>query len=47
MKRVFPDDTEVLLIKLKFRKVKWLLFGTYHPPSLRDSNYFNNFRQGP
>ena len=42
MKHVFPDGTEGLFIELNFRKVKWLLFGTYHPPTQSDSYYFNN-----
>ena len=33
---------EGLFIELNFRKAKWLLFGTYHPPTQSDSNYFNN-----
>ena len=41
-KHVFPDDIEDLFIELNFRKVKWLLFGTYHPPTQSDSYYFNN-----
>ena len=39
-KHVFPDDIESSFIKLNFRKVTWLLFGTYHPPSQSDSRYF-------
>ena len=41
-KHVFPDDVEGLFIELNFRKGKWLLFGTYHPPTQSDSYYFNN-----
>ena len=41
-KHVFPDDIEGLFIELNFRKAKWLLFGTYHPPTQSDSYYFNN-----
>ena len=41
-KHVFPDDIEGLFIELNFRKPKWLLFGTYHPPTQSDSYYFNN-----
>ena len=36
-KHVFPDDIEGLFIELK-----WLLSGTYHPPSQIDLYYFNN-----
>ena len=32
---------ECLFIELKFRKCKWLLCGTYHPPSQDDEYYFN------
>ena len=31
-KHVFPYDMEGLFVELNFRKCKWLLFGTYHPP---------------
>ena len=33
LKRVFPSDIEDLYTELSFRKCKWLLLGTYHPPS--------------
>ena len=41
-KHVFPDDIEGLFIELNFRKAKWLLFGTYDPPTQSDSYYFSN-----
>ena len=41
-KHVFPDDIKGLFIELNFRKAKWLLFGTYHPPTQSGSYYFNN-----
>ena len=41
-KHVFPDDIEGLFIELNFKKAKWLLFGTYHPPTQSDQYYFNN-----
>ena len=41
-KHVFPSDIEGLFIKLNLRKCKWLLLGTYHPPSQSDKYYFNN-----
>ena len=41
-KHVFPGDIEGLFIELNFRKVKRLLFGTYHPPSPKESYHFNN-----
>ena len=36
LKQVFPSDIEGLFIELNFRKCKWLLLGTYHPPSQSD-----------
>ena len=41
-KHVFPYDMEGLIVELNFNKCKWLLFGTYHPPSQADIYYFNN-----
>ena len=41
-KHVFPDDIEGLFIELNFRRAKWLLFGTYNPPTQNDSFYFSN-----
>ena len=40
-KHNFSGDIEGLFVELNFRKVKWLLFGTYHPPSQNDIYYFN------
>ena len=31
-KHNFPSDIEGSFVELNFRKSKWLLFGTYHPP---------------
>ena len=42
LKHVFPSDIEGLYIELNFRKCKWLLLGTHHPPSQYDQYYFNN-----
>ena len=36
-----PVDIEGIFVELNFRKSKWLLFGTYHPPSQSDEYYFN------
>ena len=36
-----PDDIESIFVELNFRKSKWLLMGTYHPPSQSDSYFFN------
>ena len=41
-KLVFPYDMKGLFVELNFRKCKWLLFGTYHPPSQADIYYFDN-----
>ena len=41
LKHVFPNDIEGLFIELNLRKCKWLLLGTYHPPS-QPEYYFNN-----
>ena len=35
-KHNFPNDVEGLFVELNFRKSKWLLFGTYHPPAQND-----------
>ena len=40
-KHKFHDDMEGLFVELNFRKVKWLLLGTYHPPTQNDIYYFN------
>ena len=41
-KHVCPYDMEGLFVELNFRKCKWLLFGTYHPPSQADIYDFDN-----
>ena len=38
-KHIFPNDVESIFVELNFRKCKWLLCGTYHPPSQSDE-YF-------
>ena len=40
-KHVVPYDIG-LFVELNVRKCKWLLFGTYHPPSQADIYYFCN-----
>ena len=35
-KHIFPNDAERTFVELNFRKCKWLLCGTYHPPSQSD-----------
>ena len=39
-KRKLPHDIECIFIELNFRKVKWLIFGTYHLPLQNDQYYF-------
>ena len=41
-KHFFPNDIEDLFVELNFRKCKWLLLGTYHPPSQSDQYFFEN-----
>ena len=41
-KHSFPDDIEGIFIEINFRKSKWLLLGTYHPPSQSDNYYFQS-----
>ena len=35
-KHIFPNDVESIFVELNFRKCKWLLYGTYQPPSQSD-----------
>ena len=41
-KHMFPDDIEGLFIEVNLRKSKWLILGSYHPPSQRDEFYFDS-----
>ena len=45
-KHDFPDGIEGIFVEIRFRKSKWLLFGTYHPPSQDEKLYFNSIGQG-
>ena len=40
-KHIFPEDIEGIFVEINLRKSKWLLFGTYHPPSQQDQYYFD------
>ena len=40
-KHNFQSDAEGLFVWLNFRKSKWLLLGTYHPPAQNDQYFFN------
>ena len=41
-KHTFPGDIEGVFVEINLRKTKWLLFGTYHPPSQSDNYYFDS-----
>ena len=41
-KHEFSDGIEGIFVELNFRKAKWILFGTYHPPSQNGNFYFRN-----
>ena len=36
-----PNDIAGVFIEINLRKVKWLLFSTYHPPSRSDDYFFS------
>ena len=40
-KHIFPSNVKGLFVELNFRKSKWLLCGTYHPPAQNDKYFFN------
>ena len=44
-KRSCPNDAECLFPELNFRKCKWRLCGTYHPPSQNDKYYLSYLDQ--
>ena len=41
-KHVFPEDIEGLFVEINLRKSKWLVLGSYHPPSQPDQYYFDS-----
>ena len=41
-KHNLPSDIECLRVEINLRKSKWLLCGTYHPPSPADKYYFEH-----
>ena len=45
-KHLFPNDIEGIFVEINYRKSKWLLCGTYHPPSQSDQYYFDNIDKG-
>ena len=40
-RHTFPNDIEGIFIEVNLRKQKWLMLGTYHPPSQSDTYYFD------
>ena len=40
-RHTFPNDIEGIFIEINIRKQKWLVLGTYHPPSQPDMYYFH------
>ena len=40
LKHTIPIDVEALFIEVNLRNIKFLLVGTYHPPSQNDKYYF-------
>ena len=38
--------TEGIFVELNLRKYKWLLFGSYHPPSQSDEYFFDHVKNG-
>ena len=41
-KHIFLHDIEGMFVELNFRKSKWLLFATYHPPAQNVEYYLRN-----
>ena len=41
-KHKLPDDIEGIFIEINLRKVKWLLFGTYHPPQQQAEHFLKH-----
>ena len=41
-KGVDPSDIKCMFLELNFRKYKWLLEGTYNPPSQNNHYFFEN-----
>ena len=40
-KHIFPNNIEGTFVEINFGKGKWLLCGTYRPPSQSDQYYFD------
>ena len=41
-----PHDIEGIFVELNLRKKKWLLFGSYQPPSQSDEYFFHQVKKG-
>ena len=41
-RHTFSENIEGIFVEINLRKTKWLIFGTYHPPSQNDEYYFQN-----
>ena len=41
-KHTFSMDIEGIFVEINLRKCKWVILGTYHPPSQPDTYYFEN-----
>ena len=44
--RKVQHDIKENFVELNLRKYKWLLFGSYHPPSQSDEYFFNHIKNG-
>ena len=40
-----PNNIEAIFVELNFKKRKWLVIGTYRPPSLSQTHYFSNMQK--
>ena len=44
-KHTLPSDVEALFVEINLRNIKFLLIGTYHPPSQNDTYYFESINK--
>ena len=42
---ISPGDIEGIFIEINLRKTKWLLYGSYHPPSQSDEYFLNHLEK--
>ncbi len=45
-KSCFGPDIEGLFVEINLRRLKWLLLGTYHPPSQNIDHFLQNISLG-